>query len=287
MKKLKTIAALIFCALLSLNPLVAQELPQPSPNAEVKQRIGLTDVTVVYSRPSVKGREIFGKLVPYGEIWRTGANSNTLITFTDDVKINGTSVKAGTYSFFTFPDKTEWKVVLNSVTDGWGEGKYDEKNNVLTTTVKAGKGIFQESMRFTFEKLQPTHGSLVLAWAEVYIELKIDVDVAKKALENIEKAMAEATDKNKAGVYRNAAKYYLDNKLDLEKALTWINESIAAQEYWYTYWVKADIQHAKGDNAGAVASAKKAIELGEAGAKESGKPFGYKEKIEASIATYK
>ncbi|PKP51375.1 MAG: hypothetical protein CVT95_01065 [Bacteroidetes bacterium HGW-Bacteroidetes-12] len=287
MKKLKTIVALMSCALLSLNTFVAQELPQPSPNAEIKQRIGLTDVTIVYSRPSVKGREIFGKLVPYGEIWRTGANTNTLISFSDDVKINGNSVKAGTYSFFTFPGKTEWKVVLNSVTDGWGDGKYDEKNNVLTTTVKSGKGIMQESMRFTFEKLQPTHGSLVLAWAEVYIELKIDVDVAKKALENIEKAMAEATEKNKAGVYRNAAKYYLDNKIDLEKSLTWINESIAAQEYWYTYWVKADIQHAKGDNAGAIASAKKAIELGEAGAKESGKPFGYKEKIEASITTYK
>lgn len=287
MKKLKSIAALSFCALLSLNTLFAQELPQPSPAAEVKQRIGLTDISIVYSRPSVKGREIFGGLVPFDEIWRTGANTNTLITFSDDVKINGTAVKAGTYSFFTFPGKTDWKVVLNSVTDGWGEGKYDEKNNVLTTTVKAGKGIMQESMRFTFEKLQPTHGSLVLAWAEVYIELKIDVDVDKKALANIEKAMAEATDKNKAGVYRNAAKYYLDNKLDLEKSLAWINESITAQEYWYTYWVKADIQHAKGDNAGAVASAKKAIELGEAGAKESGKPFGYKEKIEASIATYK
>jgi len=287
MKTLKTIVILTFCTLLSLNPLFAQELPQPSPSAEVKQRIGLTDVTINYSRPSVKGREIFGKLVPFGELWRTGANANTLITFSDDVKINGIAVKAGRYSFFTIPGKTEWKVIINSSTDGWGDGKYDEKNNVFTATVKPGKGIFQESMRFTFEKLQPTHGSLVLAWAEVYIELKIDVDVDKKALANIEKAMAEATDKNKAGVYRNAAKYYLDNKLDLEKALTWINESIAAQEYWYTYWVKADIQHAKGDNAGAIASAKKAIELGEAGAKESGKPFGYKEKIEASIATYK
>jgi Protein of unknown function (DUF2911) len=286
MKKINYLALIILTMIVS-GTTIAQELPQPSPAAEVEQRIGLTDVKVVYSRPSVKGREIWGGLEAYDAVWRAGANANTLVTFSDDVKVNGKDLKAGTYSFFITPTKTDWKVMFNSVIDGWGTGKYKAENDVLTLTVKPGSGIMQESLRYTFEKLTKTKGSLVFAWEKVYIDLSIEVDVDKKAWENVDKAVAEATGEDKSGIYRNAAKHAASTKMRLDEGLKWINESIELKESWYSYWVKADVQHAAGDNAGAIASAKKAIELGEAGAKESGKPFGYKERLEKAITEFK
>lgn len=287
MKKTNMLAIILLAVFTSTN-VIAQELPQPSPAAKVEQRIGLTDATVVYSRPSVKDRAIWGELVPFDVIWRTGANANTLVTFSDDVKVNGQALKAGTYSFFTIPAQgADWKVMFNSVIDGWGEGKYDKANDVLTLSTTPIKGMYQESLRFSFEKLTGTSASLVLAWDVVAIDLKIEVDVDTKAWLNIDKAIAEITDENKASVYRNAAKHSASTGKRLEEGLKWINASIEAKSSWYSYWVKADVQHAAGDNAGAIASANKAIELGEAGAKESGKPFGYKERIEKAITEFK
>jgi hypothetical protein len=286
MKKINVIALLLILVFTTTN-IIAQELPQPSPAAKVEQRIGLTDVTVVYSRPSVKDRTIWGDLVPFDEVWRTGANANTLITFSDDVKIDGKALKAGTYSFFITPIKSaDWKVMFNSVIDGWGTGKYDESNDVLALTSNPIKGMYQETLRYSFEKLTGTTGSLVFAWDVVAIDLKIEVDVDAKAWINIDKAIAEVTDENKAGVYRNAAKHSAASGKRLEEGLKWINASIKAKSSWYSYWVKSDVQHAAGDNAGAITSAKKAIELGEAGATAE-KPFGYKERIEKAMAEFK
>tara|TARA_B110000459_G_scaffold203183_1_gene258645 strand:+ start:1964 stop:2830 length:867 start_codon:yes stop_codon:yes gene_type:complete len=288
MKKMMKIAAMLLVFVTTTNA-VAQEMPQPSPAAKVEQRIGLTDVTVEYSRPSVKGRKIFGELVPNDVTWRTGANKNTLITFTDDVKIGGQSLAAGTYSVFTIPSEKnpEWTVMFNSVTDGWGEGKYDKANDVVTVSAEPKTIAKQESMLFSFDNLTDKTGDLVLAWDVVAISIKIEVEVEKKAWENIKTAMAEATDENKASIYRNAAKYAVATEMQLKEGLGWINESIKAKEYWYSYWVKADVQHAMGDNKGAITSAENAIKLGEAGAKESGKLFVYKEKLEKAIADFK
>lgn len=282
------LVALVMTAIMSVTA-VAQELPKPSPAAKVEQRIGLTDVSVVYSRPSVKGRVIFGDLVAYDKIWRTGANLNTLVTFSDDVKVEGQALKAGTYSFFLTPSKEgDWKVIFNSVVDGWGTGKYDAANDVLTLTAKpVTLANVQESMLFTFENLSKTQGELRFAWDKVSLSLKIEVDVDKKVWENVVKAVAEVTDENKVEVYRNAAKHAASTKQRLEEGLKWINASIEAKESWYSYWVKADVQHAAGDNKGAIASAKKAIELGEADAKENGKEFGYKERLEKAITEFK
>jgi len=286
MKKLNYLVAIMMVAMMSVTT-IAQELPQPSPVAKVEQRIGLTDISIEYSRPSRKGRVIWGELVPYNEVWRVGANKNTLITFSTDVKIEGKDLPAGTYSFFAIPTATTWTIIFNSTTDGWGTGNYDRVNNVLEITTTPIKCPKQESMRFSFEKLQETTGNLVLTWAELVVIIKVDVDVEKQAWINIDKAIAEITEENKADVYRNSAKYTVSTKKRLEEGLQWINASIEAKESWYSYWVKADVQHATGDNKGAIASAKKAIELGEAGAKESGKPFGYKARIEKAITEYK
>jgi hypothetical protein len=286
MKKMIKIAAMLLVVITTTNA-VAQELPQPSPAAKVEQRIGLTDVAVEYSRPSAKDRVIFGDLVAHDEIWRTGANLNTLVTFSDDVKIDGQALKAGTYSFFTIPAKGEWTVMFNTILDGWGTGKHDKANDALTLKTTPIKGMYKESLSFSFENLTGTSGSMVFAWDAISIDLKIEVDVDTKAWANIDEAIAKVDDETKAGVYRNAAKHSAASKKRLEDGLKWINESIKAKESWYSYWVKADVQHAAGDNAGAITSAKKAIELGEAGAKEDGKEFGYKDRLEKSIAEYK
>ncbi|MBL4888372.1 MAG: DUF2911 domain-containing protein [Flavobacteriaceae bacterium] len=286
MKKTNILAVLLLVVLTATNTL-AQELPKPSPAATVEQRIGLTDFKVVYSRPSVKDRMIWGDLVPFDKVWRTGANANTLITFSDDVKISGQAIKAGTYSIFTIPVQGgDWTVMFNSITDGWGTGKYDKANDVITLSATPIKGMFEESLRFSFEKLKRNRGSLVFAWDVVTIDIPIEVDVDKKAWENVDKAVAEATDDNKAGVYRNAAKHSASTKMRLDEGLKWINESIDAKESWHSYWVKADVQHAAGDNAGAIASAKKAIEVGEAGATDE-KPFNYKDRLEKAITEFK
>jgi hypothetical protein len=286
MKKINVIALMLVLFFTTTN-IIAQELPQPSPAAKVEQRIGLTDVTVVYSRPSVKDRTIWGDLVPFDEVWRTGANANTLITFSDDVKIAGQALKAGTYSIFTIPVQGgDWSIMFNSVTDAWGTGKYKKENDVLTLSVTPIKGMYTESLRFSFEKLTKNSGNFVLAWDVVTIAMKLEVDVDAKAWINIDKAIAEVTDENKAGVYRNAAKHSAASGKRLEDGLKWINASIEAKSSWYSYWVKADVQHAAGDNAGAITSAKKAIELGEVGATAE-KPFGYKERIEKAMAEFK
>lgn len=287
MRKANILATVLLVVFTTTN-VIAQELPKPSPKAKVEQRIGLTDLTVVYSRPSVKNRMVWGELVPFDEVWRTGANENTLITFSDDVKVNGQAIKAGTYSIFMIPVKGgDWTVMFNSVTDGWGTGKYDKANDVLTLSTTPIKGMYEESLRFTFEKLKETSGSLVFAWDVVTLDLKIEVEVEKKAWANVLGAVINVKEKNKAEVYRNAASYAATTKKRLDDGLKWINASIDAKSYWYSYWVKADVQHAAGDNAGAVASAKKAIELGEARAKETGKPFKYKGELEKAIAGFK
>jgi hypothetical protein len=286
MKKMMKIAAMLLVVITTTNA-VAQELPQPSPAAKVEQRIGLTDVTVEYSRPSVKGRTIWGELEAYDVVWRAGANLNTLITFTDDVKIDGQALKAGTYSFFITPTKGDWKVMFNTVIDGGGTSKYDAANDALSLTVKPLEGVMQESLRYSIENLSKTKGSLVFAWEKVSLEMVIEVDVETKSWANIDEAIDKVDAETKANVYRNAAKHSASSKMRLEEGLKWINESIKTKEFWYSYWVKADVQHAAGDNAGAITSAKKAIELGEAGAKEDGKEFGYKDRLEKSIAEYK
>ena len=285
--KLVNYLTVLGLSLLTTTITQAQELPQPSPIAKVEQRIGLTDVTIEYSRPSVKDREIWGGLVPYDEVWRVGANLNTLITFSDAVKIQGENLPAGTYSFFIKPTKEVWYIMFNSVVDAWGTGKYDEKNDKLTLKMNPSDAPNQESMQFSFDNLRGENADLILSWGTLKILLDVKVDVEAKAWENIEKALAEITDENSATVYRNAAKYAVTSNKRLVEAKKWIDESIKTEESWYSYWVKADVLHANGDNKGAIASAKKAIELGEADAKKDGKEFGYKGRIEKSMTTYK
>lgn len=160
-------------------PVTAQERgneePRASPNALVGQTIGTTDVTVTYGRPSVRDRDIFGALVPFDEVWRTGANEPTTITLSSDVRIEGQPVEAGTYAFFTIPGEEVWTVVLNSDAAQWGAMNHDESKDVLRIEVTPEPAPASEMMTFSFEGVSETEGELVLHWAETRVPVTISV----------------------------------------------------------------------------------------------------------------
>jgi len=151
----------------------ANEEVRASPNAAVAQTIGMTDVMVTYGRPSVRDRDIFGDLVPYDAIWRTGANEATTISFSDDVMIEGESLAAGTYSLYTIPGEDEWTVIFNSVAEQWGAYDYDEGNDVLRVMASPEASAFSELMTFSFDTVNDNEGTLVLHWDETAVPLTI------------------------------------------------------------------------------------------------------------------
>jgi len=284
MKKLTTLFTCMAFVAMSFQSF-AQDLPKPSPKAKIEQRIGLTDFTMVYSRPGVKERDIWGGLVPFDEIWRTGANENSLFTCSTPVKVNGQTLPAGTYAYLILPySKGEWIVVMNTKTDMWGTDGYDEKNNAIRVSVKALEGRNLESMTFSFDNISDDKGELTFEWAGKKVVLNLEVDVKEQALANIERAIKE--DPKNARVYRNAAGY-MHATGDLEMALKYIEMSLELDEsQWYPNWMKAEILFDLGRVEDAKAQGQVALEVGLKQASESGKPFTYEEMIREEMAKW-
>ena len=235
----------------------AQELPQPSPTSTVDQRIGLTDFSITYSRPATRGRAIFGDLVPYNEIWRTGANACVKFNASTDFTLNGDAVPAGEYALFTIPGEQEWTIILSSQTNLWGNTGYTQESDVLRTTVPATTGDFDESFTMSFKALSTTGGELVLEWATTEVSVNLGVDSDGESGKNVAKALSDAK-----RAYRNAANYY-SGQGDHEKALATIETALQLDpEYWYTNWVKAKILYAAGDTKAALKQGKKAMDMG-------------------------
>ena len=246
-------------------------LPQASPAAMVKQTIGLTDVTVNYHAPSVKGRKIFGDLVPYGSLWRAGANEATLITFTDELFLNHERVPAGTYSFFIFPQSDSlWQVVLNKDTGLWGLEGYNELDDVAYLEVRPVKNDFHETMQFSFSDISANKGKLNLVWENMKVSLDIETEVEKKALANINEALAKAAPDDWY-VWAQSAEYMLTRKEHHQKALEWINKSISIKDNFFNNWIKAKLYATNNEYQMASNLTAKAIKLG------SSEPESYKE----------
>jgi Protein of unknown function (DUF2911) len=240
-------------------PAAELELPQASPTETLKQRIGLTDISVVYSRPSSRGRVMLGGNNPYGEVWRTGANSATRVSFSTAVTFQGSSVVAGTYEMFTIPGKDEWTVILQKAGDQWGAYAYDPKNDVLRVTARpVALADPVETFTIDINDIRTTTATLDLIWEKTRVPVTLSVDVVGILVPKIDKAMASSGKKP----YAQAALFYLDQKLDLDKANAWIDAAIAEQpDAFYYHYQKARILAAKGDKAGAEASARHSIEL--------------------------
>ncbi len=233
--------------------------PQPSPAGSVYTVVGLTDVKIDYFRPSLKGRKIFGEkdvMYPHGTIWRTGANTGTKISFSDDVKVEGVAVPKGEYLIFTWPNATEWTVALyKDISIGGNTGGYDKTKEAANFKVKVEK-LASPVETFTINigdiAADNKSAKVQLAWELTSIKFKIDVDYEAKVMKSI-----EANTKVNPNNYFQAAVYYLENGKDLKQALEWVNKAAEANPsaFWILYQ-KARIQKGLGDKAGALATSK-------------------------------
>ena len=253
MKKIVFLLSLLFSTWTFQSQIVA---PQPSPKCVVNQMVGLTDVEVEYSRPGVKSRNVFGDLVPFGKIWRTGANSNTTISFSEDVVIDGKTLKKGKYALYTLPKVESWDIIFYSKTDNWGNPEVWNEADVAVRAAVVPQMLNKNVENFTidFNNLDNNFGYLNLSWEKTMVSLKIEVPTQKMAMASIDKVMAGPS----SGDYFSAAQFYLQSNGDLSKALGYVNKALELNKetpYWYTK-LKSLIQAKLGDKKGAIETAK-------------------------------
>jgi len=261
MKKLASVLSFALALCLSGAAFADLELPRPSPKATVMQQVGLTEVTIAYSSPAVKGRKIWGDLVPFGKVWRTGANEATTITFSTDVTLGGKTLAAGTYGLFTLPGEKEWLVVVNQGAKQWGAYEYKQEDDVLRFAVTPQAAPMTERMTFSFVNTTTDATDVTLTWEKLAIAFPLKVDVNGKALADSRAAIAAAKPDDWRTAYRAAA-YCLDNNLNLAEAREWVAKSLAVKETMYNLLAKARFAALDGKKAEAIALATKAIEVG-------------------------
>ena len=220
-------------------------IPRLSQRGTVSQRIGLTDVTIVYHRPEVGGREIWGKTVPYGKVWRAGANENTTITFSDEVSVEGKPLAAGTYGLHTTPDKDQWTIIFSKNSTSWGSFSYDEKEDALRVTAKPQAADFREALTYTFEEVKPDSSLATLSWEKLAVPFHISVDVKAVVLKSIKNELRSVGGFTWAG-FDEAAQWCLDNNYNLEEALKWEDTSIQNEARFENYETKSRILDAMG-----------------------------------------
>jgi len=232
--------------------------PQPSPASTIEQVVGLTNVTLEYSRPAMRGRTIFGDLVPFGKVWRTGANANTKITFSDNVTIDGQELKKGTYAIYTIPNQTSWEVIFYNDANNWGTPqKWDDTKVAAKTSVEVYEmPVKIESFTMTFDDLTSSSAVLGILWENVYVGVKFDVPTDAIASKSIENVMAGPSGND----YFQAATYYHTEGKDLKQALAWMQKATQGENppFWYLRRMSL-IQADLGDVKGAIETAKKSL----------------------------
>ncbi|HYO73660.1 MAG TPA: DUF2911 domain-containing protein [Archangium sp.] len=278
MKKLLGCVVAVVVALSALPASAQLELPAASPSAKVTQDVGLTEISVDYSSPAVKGRKLWGELVPFGQVWRTGANMATKISFSRDVTFGGKPVPAGTYSIVTIPTEKEWTVVLNKELALFGGGKpYEQKDDVVRVSATPAEAPNRERMTFLFSNTTDDQTSLDLEWGMVRVSVPIKTDTAAHAQANIQAATN--------GAWRslaNAARYMADTSKDYNTALGYADDSLAIQSHWYNNWIKADILARANKFAEARKFAQTAWDLGQ---KDPG--FFFKDQVAKALQDWK
>jgi hypothetical protein len=254
------------------NPITKLKIttPQPSPKATVEQRVGLTDVSVEYSRPGVKGRAIFGDLVPFGKTWRTGANSNTKVTFSSEVSIDGQTLNAGSYGLYTVPNENSWEVMFYSESDNSGVPRdWDDTKVVAKTSIEVySMPMNVETFTITFDDVSGTSATLGILWEKTYVGIKFEVPTDKLVSDTIAAVMAASPE---VGDYYNAAIYYRQQDLDIKKANEWMEKAMSLTEkpaFWQLR--QQSLIYAKmGDTEKAIAVAEKSLELSKAAGNEA------------------
>ena len=235
------------------------QTPAPSPTCVVKQKVGLTDVEINYSRPSMKDRQVFGGLVPYGEMWRTGANASTKISFSNDVRIDGKDVKAGTYALFSIPGVDNWTIILHKNTNTNGvPNPYKEEEEAVRVTVAAKKlGFTMESMLINLNNLRNNSATIELMWENTLVGFEVDFGTDALVQANIDRVLAGPS----ASDYYRAARYYKEENKDLVKALGWIRKANESDARYWTLLLQAELEAELMQYEAALASAERSKEL--------------------------
>ena len=258
---MKKIYSFVF-AILVTQAIAQVQTPQPSPAAQLMQTVGLTDVTVTYSRPSMRGRTIMGNLVSYGSVWRTGANKNTTISFSDAVTVGGQELAAGTYAIFTRPGEGMWEVFFYTDTENWGApAEWNASKVAATVEVTPEETATVESFSIWFSDLTNNDGVLNIAWENTKLPVKVAVPTVQKAMASIKKVLSNNP---KDRDYYSSAVYYLQEGQDLPQAKKWINKAISMnnEPYWY-YRQQSLILAALNETQAAIEAAEKSLERAE------------------------
>jgi hypothetical protein len=230
--------------------------PRPSPSASLTQTVGITDITIKYSRPGVKARAIWGGLVPYDKVWRTGANEATTISFSDDVSINGQNLAKGTYSLHTVPGANEWTFIFNSVADQWGSYSYDAAKDVLRVKAKPERAEFREWMSFEVPELTTDTAKIALRWENLAVPFTVDTKSTERTMAQLRGAMSP----NWRTPYM-AANFAFENKgVATDQELSdWLDQSLRANENIANLWLKARFLERTGKKADAIRAGEQAI----------------------------
>jgi hypothetical protein len=255
------------------------QVPQPSPSAKVEQQVGISTFQLQYSSPGVKGRTIWGGVVPLDKPWRTGANASTKLVASHDFTFGGKKVPAGSYALYSIPGKDSWTLVLNTSADSWGAMGYDTKKDVARVTVKPQAIPSRERMTFVFTDTTDDTTNLDLEWEKVRVSVPLKVDTKGLVLANIDQNLNEAW-----RPHFTAARWLLDSGGDLNAALKYVDTSIAVKPTWWNHWVKAQVLAKQGKSTDAVQAGTKAQELGKGDRVYEG---FFKGEIEKSIADWK
>lgn len=259
MKKIKLTLLLCLTGIMSFAQI---KTPQPSPTASFKQAFGLGEISVNYSRPQVKGRVVFGDLVPFDKMWRTGANASTKVIFSDDVTIDGNKLTAGEYALYTIPGKTEWTIIFHKNIKLWGlgdPGEYKEENDALRIKVKPQMNSFVENLTISVSDISANTCKMNLEWEKTKVSFSVSTDIDAKISASIEKTLNPKPDANS---YYSAASYYFENDKDLNKALDWVNMAIAGRPdaFWMVH-LKAKIYKKLNNKTAAIEAANLSKEI--------------------------
>ena len=220
-------------------------LPRISQHGETSQTIGISTVTINYSRPLANGREVWGKIVPYGKVWRAGANENTTITFSDDAAVEGKPLPAGTYGLHMIPDKNQWIIIFSKNSTSWGSFSYDQKEDALRVTVKPAAGESFDTLTYTFDDVKPGSAVATLRWEKVAVPFRVSFDVNEITLKSIRNQLRSVGGFTWAG-YDEAANWCLDGNYNLEEALKWEETSIQGEDRFENWETRSRLLAAMG-----------------------------------------
>lgn len=243
----------------SQNQSLALDLPLASQRATISQRLGLTTISIAYHRPLVRGRKVWGELVPWGQVWRAGANENTVISFTDPVTVEGKPLAKGSYGLHMIPTESSWTVIFSRNSTSWGSFTYDEKEDALRVTVEPAASESHEALTYDFDELAPDSVLVTMRWEKLAVPFRVAVDVPKTTMENLKLQLRGLQAFSWVG-WNDAATYAIENKTGYEEALQWADNSIQNEERFENLNTRAQLLRLTGKTAEAEATMAKALD---------------------------